>query len=59
MNFPRSNQQDAIIRLDIGFDTGVIRALFLKAWEKFTSIYGIDTPNQLDAQGFLEANACE
>ncbi|KAL6229328.1 hypothetical protein BDW75DRAFT_235294 [Aspergillus navahoensis] len=62
MSFSRSDQQDAIIRLDIGFDSKIIKALFPNAWQKFTSIYGVAAPSQHGNPGSFEAhvydNAC-
>lgn len=45
MSFSRSNKQDAVIRLDIAFDSGIIKALFPKAWEHFVEIYGAGAPS--------------
>lgn len=59
MSFSRFDQQDAIIRLDIGFDSRIIKALFPKAWEKFTSIYGTGMPCQHGKPESFEAHACE
>lgn len=59
MSFARSDQQDAIIRLDIGFNSGIIKALFPKAWERFMSIYGTGSLSQHDNLGSFEAHVCE
>jgi hypothetical protein len=56
MSFPRSDQQDAMIRLDIGLDSGIIKALFPKAWERFMSIYGVGPLSQHDNPGSFEAH---
>jgi hypothetical protein len=40
MRFPRHNQQDAIVRLDVGFDSEVVKALFPTAWEILISVHG-------------------
>ncbi|KAH2362714.1 hypothetical protein KXV98_004797, partial [Aspergillus fumigatus] len=46
MRFPRHNQQDAIVRLDVGFDSEVVKALFPTAWERLSSVHGFRSPSQ-------------
>ncbi|KAL2784140.1 hypothetical protein BJX66DRAFT_317156 [Aspergillus keveii] len=46
MAIPRPNQSDAIVRLDVGFNCELIKALFPTAWEKLASLHGLGSLTQ-------------
>jgi hypothetical protein len=46
MNIPRPNQHDAIMRLDVGFNCDLIKALFPTAWEKLVSLHELESLTQ-------------
>ncbi|KAL4891320.1 hypothetical protein BDV59DRAFT_182206 [Aspergillus ambiguus] len=55
MQFPRNNQQDAIVQLEIAFDCGIVQELFPSTWYKFISVHG-PIPLQNHATGYLNLN---
>lgn len=61
MRFPRHNQQDAIVRLDVGFDSEVVKALFPTAWERLSSVHGFRSPSQSTNRNIeqLEPHLCK
>lgn len=46
MRFPKQGQQDALVRLDIGFDSDLIETLFPRAWKRFLSVHGTGSKKQ-------------
>jgi hypothetical protein len=58
MSFPRYNQQDALVQLDMAFDHEIAKALFPSAWDKFISVHGPIPPQDHTAR-YPEAHQCK
>lgn len=56
MSFSHSDQQDAMIRLDIGFNDEIVKALFPDAWIRFKSKYGTWVLSEQKSSEFSESH---